>query len=321
VQDEIARKIAEALRVTLSPQEQAALAAKPTENAQAYDLFLRGRSYARRMVRQDLEFALQLFQNAVAQDAGFALAYAATANVCAVYHYNFEREASWLARAKDAAQKAIALQPDLAEAKVAQAWILYASGDYEETLRIVRAVVERKRDTESAYYLLLRALFSSGQNQEIASIADAAIEASGADYNVYVPIQNALGALGKQDALKNVRQRAIQAFEAHLSQVPEDARARILLAGAYAYDQRIEEATREADLATVLRPSDANVHYNAACVFCTMSKKPEAMAALARAWKAGFRDPDWVRRDPDLAILHGEPEFERLYPASGETSR
>ena len=315
VQDEIARKIAEALRVQLSPQEQEAIAAKPTANAQAYDLYLRGRSYARRQVRQDLEFALQLFENAVTQDPGFALAYAAMANVCAVYHYNFEREASWLARARDASEKAIALQPELPEAKVAQAWILYASGDYEEALRIVRSVVERKRDTESAYYLLLRALFSSGQYPEIAAVAEAAIDASGADYNVYVPIQNALGALGKPDALKNVRQRAIQAFEAHLRQVPEDARARILLAGAYAYDGRIEEATREADLAMVLRPSDANVHYNAACVFCTMSKKAEAMAALGRAWKAGFRDPDWVRRDPDLTLLHGEPEFEKLYPA------
>jgi Flp pilus assembly protein TadD len=145
-------------------------------------------------------------------------------------------------------------------------------------------------------------------------VAEAAIEASGADYNVYVPIQNALGALGKHEALKNVRQRAIQAFEAHLRQAPEDARARILLAGAYAADERIEEATREADLAMVLRPNDAHVHYNAACVFCAMSRKPEAVAALGRAWKAGFRDADWVRRDPDLAILHGDPEFEELYP-------
>ena len=164
------------------------------------------------MVRQDLEFALQLFENAVALDPAFALAYAAMANVCAVYHYLFGREAAWLERAREAAEKAIALQPDLPEAKVAQAWILYASGDYDEALRLVRSVVERKRDTESAYYLLLRALFSSGQYQEIATVAEAAIDASGTDYNVYVPIQNALGALGKQDALKNVRQRAIQAL-------------------------------------------------------------------------------------------------------------
>jgi tetratricopeptide (TPR) repeat protein len=304
--------------VQLSPQEQEALATKPTENAQAYDLYLRGRSYARRMVRQDLEFALQLFENAVAQDPGFTLAYAAMANVCAVHHYLYGREATWLARARDAAAKAVAIQPDLPEAKVAQAWILYASADYDETVRVVRSVVERKRDTESAYYLLLRALFSSGQYQEIAAVAEAAIEASGTDYNVYVPIVNALGALGKDDACKNVRQRGIQAFEAQLHQVPEDARARILLASYYAQDGRADEAQREAGLAMTLRPNDANVHYNAACVFCNMGKRAEAMAALSKAWKTGFRDADWVRRDPDLAILHGEPEFERLYPPAAE---
>ena len=71
VQDEIARKIAEALRITLSPQEQAALAAKPTENLQAYDLYLRGKSYARRLVRQDSEFALQMFESAASMDPNF----------------------------------------------------------------------------------------------------------------------------------------------------------------------------------------------------------------------------------------------------------
>jgi non-specific serine/threonine protein kinase len=38
------------------------------------------------------------------------------------------------------------------------------------------------------------------------------------------------------------------------------------------------------------------------------------MAALKKAWDAGFKDADWARRDPDLNLLHGEPEFERLYP-------
>jgi non-specific serine/threonine protein kinase len=127
---------------------------------------------------------------------------------------------------------------------------------------------------------------------------------------------NALGALGKQEALKNVRQRFILALEEHLRRTPEDARARILLAGAYAYEGRTDDATREATMAMVLRPNDANVHYNAACAFCSMNKKAAAMDALSKAWKAGFRDPDWVRRDPDLALLHGDPEFERLYPAS-----
>jgi non-specific serine/threonine protein kinase len=83
VQDEIARKIAEALRITLTPQEQEAIAAKPTMNHQAYDLYLNGKSYARRRTRQDLEYALRMFENAVTLDPEFALAYAAIAYVCA----------------------------------------------------------------------------------------------------------------------------------------------------------------------------------------------------------------------------------------------
>ena len=81
LQDEIAQKIASALRITLSPQEQQALQAKPTENLQAYDLYLRGRNYARRVGRQDLTFALQMYENAVALDPDFALAHAGIAKV------------------------------------------------------------------------------------------------------------------------------------------------------------------------------------------------------------------------------------------------
>jgi tetratricopeptide (TPR) repeat protein len=314
LQDEIARKIAEALRVTLSPQEEAALAAKPTENLQAYDLYLRGKSYARRLTRQDSEFALQMLENAVALDPEFALAHAAIANVCAQNHYNYGRDPIWLDRAMTASQKAVALRPQLPEVLVSQAWILYAGGRFDEALQCVRKAVERKRDCEGAYYLLGRTLFASGRYQELADIADTALAAGGDDYNVYVPIENALGALGKVEALKNVRQRMVAALENHLKQVPEDARARIQLAGEYAFLDRVEDALREAALAVALRPNEATVLYHAACTYALLGKKPEAVEALRKAWSAGFKDSVWARQDPELAILHGDPEFERLYP-------
>jgi hypothetical protein len=50
-----------------------------------------------------------------------------------------------------------------------------------------------------------------------------------------------------------------------------------------------------------------------------MKRVEDAIAALQKAWNAGFKDPVWVRRDPDLSSLHGHPEFERLYPASEGT--
>jgi TolB-like protein/Flp pilus assembly protein TadD len=316
VQDEIARKIAEALRITLSPQEQAELASKPTDNLQAYDLYLRGKSYARRLTRQDLEFALQMFENAVAQDPKFALGYAAIANVCAQNYYHYLRETTWIGRAMAASQRAVALQPDQPEVLVAQAWILYASNQYNDAVRCVKLAIERKRDCEGAYYLLGRALFASGNYQDLLGLADEALEASGGDYNVYVPIINALGALGKEDALRNLRLRAVQALEDHLQRVPEDARARTLAATNYASMGRADDSAREANLALALRPTEATVLYNIACTFCMLNKKAEALDALSKAWNAGFKDADWARRDPDLTLLHSDPEFERLYPES-----
>ena len=316
VQDEIASKIAHALRITLSPQEQEALAKKPTDNLQAYDLYLRGKSYARRLQRQDMEFAVQMFENAVILDPNFALAYAALANVCAQNYYLHGRDPVWLDRAMRASGTGVVLRPDLPEVQVSQAWILYANGKFDEALAVVQRAIQHKRDCEGGYYLLGRTLFSAGRYQEVADIAEVAVESSGDDYNVYIPITNALGALGKEEALRNFRQRHATALEHHLRQVPEDARARMLLAGHYAAMNREEEAVRETNLAMTLRPNEANVLYNAACTFSLMKKKPEALESLRKAWTAGWTDPNWVRHDPDLALLHGDPEFERLYPES-----
>ncbi len=318
VQDEIARKIAEALRVKLSPQEKKELAARPTESLQAYDLYLKGKSYARRQTRQDSEFALQMYENAIAEDPNFALAYAAIANLSAQVYIDHTRTPSWLDRARVAAEKANALQPELPEARMAQAWILCARGEYEDARQIVSALIARRRDTEGAYYLLLRVLFLLGNYTQIEAVAEEAIESSGTDYNIYIPILNALGELGKQESLDNVRQRSIQVHEAHLLEVPEDARARILLGLQYAGLGRVDDAVRETNLAMLLRPNEATVLYNAACTFCLLDKRAEAIDAIAKAWRAGFRDADWARRDPDLAVLRGEPEFEKLFPAKAE---
>jgi tetratricopeptide (TPR) repeat protein len=317
----MARKIAEALRVKLSPQELEALAVKPTENLEAYDLYLRGKRYARRQTRQDLEFALQMFEKAVAMDPSFALAYAACANACALYYYAFNRDPVWLERAREASGKAVALRWDLPEVQVSQAWVLYAAELHDEAVRMVNRAIERKRDCEGAYYLLCRSLFAAGREKEVVDIADTAIEASGEEYNVYVPIRNAYGAMKDQEAELKITRRFAVALENHLQHVPEDARARVLLAGCYSQDARTEDALRELNLAVTLRANEASILYNAACVYCMLKKKNEALDSLRKAWEAGFKDATWVRRDPDLEILHDEPEFERMYPEKPSASR
>jgi len=322
VQDEIARKIAEALRITLSQQELEDLATKPTENLQAYDLYLRGKRYARRQTRQDLEFALQMFENAVAMDPSFALAYAACANACAMFYCNYSRDTIWVERARNASGKAVALRWDLPEVMVSQAWVLYATELHDEAVRMVEKAIERKRDCEGAYYLLCRALFSAGRYQEVIDVMETALEVSGEDYNVYVPVANSLGALGKKDAHRNLLLRRIGALENHLKQVPEDARARVLMATDYAELGRVEDAIRELNMAITLRANEASILYNAACTYAILKRKREALETIKKAWEAGFKDSVWARRDPDLALLHDDPDFLRLYPlpADSETA-
>jgi TolB-like protein/Flp pilus assembly protein TadD len=315
VQDEIASKIAAALRITLSPQEQEALAAKPTENLQAYDLYLRGRNYARRVGRQDMLFALQMFENAVALDPDFALAHAGLANVCAEYYWHFERNQQWLDRAVASTEVAIAKGIDAPEVKLAEAWVDYAGGRYEKAINTIRAALSIDPDLDGGYYLLGRALFEAGRYQEIVDMMETAIAHAGENYNTVMPIHNALGALGKKDALLNFVHREIAVYEEALKKTPEDARVRILLAGNYALHGRFEDAKRETDMAMALRPDDAMILYNSACAFCAMDNVKDARHALKKAWESGYRNATWTRQDPDLALLHGDPDFERMYPA------
>jgi serine/threonine protein kinase/cytochrome c-type biogenesis protein CcmH/NrfG len=314
VQDEIAQKIAAALRITLSPQEQQALSAKPTEDLQAYDVYLRARNYARRVARQDLQFALQMFENAVTLDPAFALAHAGLAKACAEYYYHFERQQQWLDRATAATRLAIANGHDAPEIRLAEAWVTFAEGRYEEAIDKIKAALARNPGLDGGYYLLGRSLFAAGRYQEIVDMMEDALAHGGENYNTCVPIHNALGALGKKDALANYLHREIAIYQEHLKKVPEDARARILLAGGYAMQGRVEDAKREANMAMVLRPDDSMMLYNAACVFCSMNNADDALVAIRKAWESGYRDATWTRQDPDLAPLHGNPEFERLYP-------
>ncbi|PYV30248.1 MAG: protein kinase [Acidobacteria bacterium] len=316
VQDEIARSITQALRVALSPQEENAIAEKPTENLQAYDYFLRGRSFARRGTRTDLEFAMQMYERAVVLDANFALAHAGIAHVCGLLHYFHEPQAKWVQRGMAACERALRADPGLAEGLAARAFVLYAQGKLEQAVDYARLAIDRKPNCEGAYYLLGRALFQSDRLQEAADIVDRALEASGDDYNVYIPYDMACERLGMKEISRQIRQKQVRVLEQQLESVPDDVRARIILSNAYAYFGNEDGAARELKRAVALRPEDPNVLYNAACSFALLNKRAEALEHLKKAWDAGYVNLDWAARDPDLACLHDDPEFQRLIGSS-----
>jgi len=310
VQDEIARSIAEALRVTLSPQEHDAIAAKPTENLEAYDCYLRGRNYAR---RENLEFAMQMFEKAIRLDPNFALAHAGLGNICALIYEIHDHQPRWVEKGLEACDRALAIDPNLAEALSARARIFYAEKKYDEAIRYAKLAIGRKADCEGAYTVLARTYFASNRLEDGAALIEPALAAIGDDYNVYVPLQNILGKLGRVEELKSLLTRMGKVLQQQLEVVPEDVRARILLAGNYAAAARRTEAVRELERAVTMRFNDPNVLYNAACAYGIMNMKREALEMLKKAKAVGYANMDWAVRDPDLACVHDEPEFKELF--------
>jgi TolB-like protein/Flp pilus assembly protein TadD/predicted Ser/Thr protein kinase len=312
VQDEIARKIAEALRLALTPQEEKALARKPTENPQAYDFFLRARGYARRMTRLDLEIALDFYEQAIELDPAFALAHAGLAAVCASFFFWHEQDEKWIRKGVEACERALELDPQSAEALAARAMLYDAERKFDQAVRYARRALAIKPDCDGAYITLGRSLFRSDQLEEAAAIADRAVEISGNDYNVHLPYAMVFERLGRHEKAHELRKQQTTVLQEQLRQVPEDARAWILLAGNHASLGDNETAMRELQKATSLRPRDPIIVYNAACTYGVMNKKAEALELLKRLGGVGNFSFDWASRDPDLACLHDDPEFQRL---------
>jgi len=137
LQGELASEIADALRATLSTDEQARVTAKPTQNPDAYVFYLRANQLSRNpdTLLEDYKAAEQLYMQAIALDPNFALAHARLASVCAeIFHY-YEPTEDWKTKARSEAQIALRLQPNLAEAHVALGQCIYwMDQDYERAL-------------------------------------------------------------------------------------------------------------------------------------------------------------------------------------------
>src|SRR5437868_5514342 len=137
LQGELAAEIAEALRVTLSPDEKARVETKPTENSEAYVFYLRANQIARNpdTLLEDFKKAEQFYVQAITLDPKFALAHARLASTRAQIYHFYEPLDTWKAKARAEAELASRLQLNLAEAHLALGQCDYwIDQDYERAL-------------------------------------------------------------------------------------------------------------------------------------------------------------------------------------------
>ena len=142
VETEIAKTVADTLQAKLTGSEEQAIAAKPTQNPEAHELYLKGRFFWNKRTSSDLKTAIQYFNQAVGKDPGYALAYAGLADSYALLTaYGATPVSEALPRAEAAAKKALELDESLAEAHTSLGLLLFYNLDFQgSTKQFERAI-------------------------------------------------------------------------------------------------------------------------------------------------------------------------------------
>jgi serine/threonine protein kinase/tetratricopeptide (TPR) repeat protein len=147
LQSEIAGKVANALDVALLQPEKKSLEAIPTTNSEAYDYYLRGKEYYfRSNSEQDFRIAGQMFEHAIELDPQFALAYAMMSMVHSnMYWFFYDRTEERVLKSKEAAEKALSIDPELPEGHDAMGWYYYHGRlDYDDALKEFQEALKRQ---------------------------------------------------------------------------------------------------------------------------------------------------------------------------------
>ena len=342
VESEIAKTIADTLQAKLTGSEKTAIAKAPTANTEAYELYLKGRSFWEKRSGDNIPKAIAFYEQAIARDPNYALAYAglSSAYIILPFWAGVDRLDAY-SKAKDAAIKALRLDPNLAEAHLALGKVLFFSEiDLPGALREYQRAIELQPNDATAHHWLGNdALSALGRFEEAIAQGKRAVE-----LDPLSPVINTdLGttfyyAHRYEESAKQLRKTleidptffyahfnlgialqaagdlsgAITEYE-KAKQLGDDTYVPMLCAQAKAYAGDKDAALRMLNDLDKISQHREVVGYCRALLYLSLNNKDEALRWLEQGLKE--RDGSnisWIKVDPLLDPLHGDPRFEAL---------
>jgi TolB-like protein/Flp pilus assembly protein TadD len=312
IQQEIARNIARSLEVTLSPQEKGALAEIPTSHVQAYDYYLRGRSFYYRYGRHEIEFALQLFSRATELDPGYALAHAGLADCWSYIYLYSERKDALRDQAEAAGRRAAELAPECAQAQASLAVALSLGSRKEEAQAAFERAIRLDPALFEAWYFYARHAFAGGDMPKAASLYEEAMRVRPEDFNAPLLVAQVYQELGRPTDAQAARRLGVDLVQRHIDLHPDDARALYMGANGLVALGEKEKGLEWARRARRIDPDDPMLLYNLGCIHALAGDPDDALDCLERAAAGGILQKGWYEHDGDLVALHGHPRFKAL---------
>jgi len=318
LQNEVSRKIAEALRVSLTESEKELLAQKPTEDLRAYDLYLRGRELLYRRGKQNNELAIKMFENALQIDPNFASAYAALAEADSYMYAWYDGDPKWLGKIIELNQKALSLEPDSAEALFGIGMVYYYQKRYGEAKRTLEKVIQLKPDYYSAYRWLGFIADVRGEFREALRVYDKCAELKPYSEEPWISSYATHEKMGNEAMAEQARSKVLELGERKIALNPDDAITLSRMAVVFAYRGEKEKAYAAIDKILQIDSTDGLGRYNCACTYAILGEREKALACLRIALESGYKNiREWVKSDLDIVTLHEDPDFKALLSEFG----
>jgi adenylate cyclase len=312
VQREIAENVARALKLSLAGAQIRGEKYAP-RNLEAYEAYLRGRQMLEQYSQRLLLDAPSMFRRAIALDPDYAQAHAGLAEALALKaQWRFAPAAQVLPEGTAAANRALDLAPDLAEAHLAQGLLRSLAGDPEGARRAFEHALELNPALFEAWHSYARDCYARGEYARAAELFQRAHRTRPDDFTPLVFASSALAAAGDKVGSRAMAQRAANGLLRQCQLEPDNVRAHYLASGPLHEIGRTEEGREMAERALAMRPDDWSVLYNAACFYSQSGDHERALDLLERALGHGGGYLDWIRHDTDLDPLRGLPRFQAL---------
>jgi serine/threonine protein kinase/Tfp pilus assembly protein PilF len=280
VQADVSEKVAQALEIRLTASQIQRIEKKPTISIRAYDYYLRGRDYYRRLGKEDLEFAIQMYKKALEMDPEYALAYAGLADVY-VYKYDayYDRSVQLLDRAEEASKRALALDYDLPEAHRALGRVHKDKKNYKESISEFKKAIELKPDYFEAYRALGWIYDEMRDYDNAIAHAERALEIRPSEGESYV-------LLGVAYLDKGEYEQAIKMFTKGLEIAPDYGTAYYYVGNTYQKQGKFEQALEMYDRCVKVG-GDVNVYLDMGWVHLLKGDVQKAIASYKKCIELG----------------------------------
>ena len=303
LQDRIYPDLIGALGVVVTDSERGAALVHPTEDLDAYQHYLKGRRmYQAASTAAPLEAALASYEAALAKDPRFALAYAGIADV-SVQLLRITKEPRWAQRAVSAAEQAVKLDPNLAEAHTALGGAYKTTGRTAEAIAELRTATSLAPSSDDAFRRLGGALAQTGQLDEALAAFKRAVAINPYFWRNHVALARVHHELGQYA-------EAVAAAEEAARIAPDASEAWIDVGTQNLSVERLEVARAAYEKSIALEPNAAS-YTNLGYVHALLGKYPEALAAYEHAAQLSPTEPTIMANWADGLRLTGKPDRAR----------